>query len=310
MASRFGLAAILLFWVSLGIAGNGYGLDLGRGESEPVSGGHAVETVAGPDNPVEGETLSGRERANPKASTGTEVPAMSPGRLAVSVADISRLVEQLAKERGLDVHLVHAVIGAESGYDASAVSTAGAIGLMQVMPATAADYGVRSADDLFEPTINLDTGMRHLRRLLDRYGSIGHAVMAYNAGEGALERSGGFVGFAETQRYTHRVIVSYLRKIGVAPYTPDARRFIGLDVTPDMASASDLRGASDVGSGDKRRIVATPEEQHARAVTRLSSRLSPNLSRRTEQNARRIGPTGSGYGVLERNRDRVARQHR
>jgi hypothetical protein len=307
MSNRFGLAASLLFLVGLGVSGKGYGFDPGRGETASGSDVHAVERAVGPDGPLDGQVSFMTGRKNQKASTGLEVLTTSSRRSAISVADISRLIEQLAKEHGLDVDLVHAVIGAESGYDASAVSAAGAIGLMQVMPATAADYGVRSVDALFEPTTNLDTGMRHLSRLLDRYRSIGQAVMAYNAGEGALERSGGFVGYAETQRYTHAVVVSYLRRIGIAPYTPDARRVIGLDVTPDMANAADIRGRS---AADNRRVVTKPEKQQAPPVTRLSSRLSPKLSRQTEQTERGIGLNRSGYGVLERNRDRVASQDR
>ena len=156
-----------------------------------------------------------------------------------STGHIEAMIDRLARTHALDPVLVHALIRAESGYDPLAVSPAGAVGLMQVMPETAADYGVQSVDQLFDPEVNLRTGMRHLKRLLAKYGSIGPAVMAYNAGEGALERSGGFVTYSETQRYTHRVLTDYLLKKGLRPYSEQARDHIGLDLRPEMAIAGD-----------------------------------------------------------------------
>ncbi|MBN2887424.1 MAG: lytic transglycosylase domain-containing protein [Chromatiaceae bacterium] len=154
------------------------------------------------------------------------------------------LAERIAREQGLDHALVDALIRAESAYDPRAVSSAGALGLMQLMPATAADYGVGAREQLFDPETNLRTGMRHLRRLLDRYGRIGPAVMAYNAGEGALERGGGVVRYPETQRYTHAVLTVYLRKKGIAPYSEAAQAAVGLRLTPAMARAGAVGGGA------------------------------------------------------------------
>jgi hypothetical protein len=237
----------------------------------------------------------GPQKALPRAPT-TPVP---------SRAELVAMVERLASRHKLDLDLVHALIRAESAYEVHAVSHAGAVGLMQVMPATASDYGVASVDALFDPGTNLDTGMRHLKRLLDKYGSIGHAVMAYNAGEGALERSGGFVTYPETQRYTHAVLVSYLRKKGVQPYSAHARQVVGMAVTPAMASAS--AGEARRGAGDE----SAPEAQARGPATRLTSRLSPALSRRAE--AGRDGQSSSTYAsqsVLDRNRIRFAGEAR
>ena len=229
-------------------------------------------------------------------------PPSPPEQPALSRAEVSRLVERVAQRHRLDRDLVDAVIRAESGYDARAVSPAGAVGLMQVMPATATEYGVLSEEALFDPHTNLDTGMRHLRRLLDKYGSIGHALMAYNAGEGALERGGGFVTYPETQRYTHAVVMSYLRRKGIEPYTPQARQVIGMDVTPAMA-----RAAAVVEPG-RTPAAETPAEPTApRPVTRLSSRLAPALSRGDgSEGADRRAPLSTGTRVLDRNRARFA----
>ena len=146
------------------------------------------------------------------------------------------MVDRIARQYGLDRDLVHAIIKAESAYDPRAFSPAGAVGLMQVMPETASDYGVESAKRLFDPETNLHTGMRHLKRLLKKYVSIGSAVMAYNAGEGALERNKGQVPYAETQHYTKQVLNDYLARKGLAFSSDQARNIIG--VTLDTARTS------------------------------------------------------------------------
>jgi soluble lytic murein transglycosylase-like protein len=156
-------------------------------------------------------------RAAPSAATeGLEIPA--PGKISsANKRKLKPLIEDTAKRYGLDKDLVHAVIAAESGYNPKAVSPAGAIGLMQVMPATAADYGVDSTEELFDPKVNLDTGSRHLKRLLRKYSNIRQAVMAYNAGEGALDSNLGLVPYDETRRYTIQVINNYWVSKGKKP---------------------------------------------------------------------------------------------
>jgi len=150
------------------------------------------------------------------AAEGLEIPP--PGKIsAANKRKLKPLIEQTAKKYRLDKDLVHAIIAAESGYNPQAVSRAGAIGLMQVMPATAADYGVDSADALFDPEVNVDTGSRHLKRLLGKYNNIRQAVMAYNAGEGALDGNLGLVPYDETRRYTVQVINNYWVSKGKKP---------------------------------------------------------------------------------------------
>ncbi len=152
----------------------------------------------------------------PRQNASASALPRPPNRPKPSRAAINKLITRYAKRYGLENDLVHAVVRAESGYNAHAVSPAGAVGLMQIMPATGADYGVGSADALFDAPTNIRVGTRHLQRLIGRYG-VGKAIMAYNAGEGALERHNGFVTYPETQRYTHRVLTSYLQKKGLDP---------------------------------------------------------------------------------------------
>lgn len=148
---------------------------------------------------------------------GLEIP--TPGKISgANKRKLKPMIDGIAKKHGVDKDLVHAVIAAESGYNPSAISRAGAIGLMQVMPTTAADYGVSSSDDLFKPETNVKVGTRHLKRLIAKYKSVGHAVAAYNAGEGALEANKAMT-YPETRRYSVQVINYYRRNKGQPPLT-------------------------------------------------------------------------------------------
>ncbi len=150
-----------------------------------------------------------------EARPGMPIPR---DRSRPSRAEIQTLIAEVARRHGVEEALVRAIVTAESNYDAYAVSSAGAVGLMQVMPETAADYGVTSISELFDPWINLDTGTRHLKRLLRKYqDDYGRAIMAYNAGEGVVDRTNSQVTYLETLNYTEAVIRHYRRYGGTAP---------------------------------------------------------------------------------------------
>ena len=128
-------------------------------------------------------------------------------------ADILRyssIIEQASKKHGVDAALVHAVITAESGYNAAALSKAGASGLMQLMPDTAKRYGVRN---IWDPVENIQGGVRYLGDLLKMFnGNLELAVAAYNAGENAVIRHGHRVPpYAETVHYVPKVLGFYRR---------------------------------------------------------------------------------------------------
>jgi len=119
----------------------------------------------------------------------------------------SPLIERQARARGVDPGLVHAVIRAESGYRPDAVSPKGAVGLMQLMPATASRFGVADRE---HPESNVSAGTAYLRLLLDRFNSVPLALAAYNAGEGAVMRHGNQIPpYAETRGYVARVLRDY-----------------------------------------------------------------------------------------------------
>ena len=124
--------------------------------------------------------------------------------VTVRPADVDRY-ELAAKAEGLDVHLLRAVAWTESRGRQSAVSPKGALGVMQLMPGTAAELGV----DPLDPEANLHGGARYLARQLTRFQSIPLALAAYNAGPGAVLRWGGIPPYAETQAYVTQIMARY-----------------------------------------------------------------------------------------------------
>ena len=139
-----------------------------------------------------------------------ELPAaVAPVPVAPVVAPVLQpreLVEAAARKNGLPPNFVHSVVRAESGYKPDAVSPKGAIGLMQLMPATAKAYGA----DPHDPGQNVEAGAAYLRELLIKYdGDARRALAAYNAGPGAVDKYNGVPPYAETQTYIERVLRGY-----------------------------------------------------------------------------------------------------
>ena len=137
--------------------------------------------------------------------------ALAPGLLAASAADLRKLyhpiVQKVAGKYRLDPELVHIVIRAESNYDAFAISSAGAMGLMQLMPATALQYGV---GNVFDPAQNIEGGVRYLRDLVRLYnGQTKLVLAAYNAGQEAVRRYKGIPPYPETRSYIAGIMRTY-----------------------------------------------------------------------------------------------------
>ena len=142
----------------------------------------------------------------------------SGGAISVGVPSAERvtaydpIIESVARAFGTDVNLLRAIVHVESRFNPNAVSPKGAIGLMQVMPATASRMGLADAErNLFEPEANLRTGTRYLRLLLNMFeGQPELAVAAYNAGEGAVMKYGREIPpYPETQAYVQNVMAIY-----------------------------------------------------------------------------------------------------
>jgi len=123
-------------------------------------------------------------------------------RLQPDLSAYDEIIKQASAEHGVDARLVHAVIQVESGYQPRARSPKGAMGLMQIMPATARQY---SLTDPYEPAANIRAGVQHLKSLLERF-PLTLALAAYNAGEAAVERFRGVPPYPETRNYVQQIL--------------------------------------------------------------------------------------------------------
>lgn len=164
-----------------------------------------------------------------------------------------------AVKHAVDYELLQALIATESGFDADAVSPKGAVGLMQVMPATATRFGV-SADakrsvekKLADPAVNVPTGTRYLRHLLDLFPNrLDLALAAYNAGEGAVQRAGNQIpAYKETQNYVRTVMGLYTQLKPPAPVL--AQRAVPGRVRMELSG-----GALNRGNLPPARVAQTP----------------------------------------------------
>jgi len=125
--------------------------------------------------------------------------------------EINRIVEEIAHKYSLEPTLIHSIIKIESNYDPWAISPKGAIGLMQLMPTTAAQYGVR---DIFDPRENIEGGVRYLKDLIRLYqGRTDLVLAAYNVGQEAVKKFGGIPPYPETINYIEKVKASYNKPV-------------------------------------------------------------------------------------------------
>jgi soluble lytic murein transglycosylase-like protein len=149
------------------------------------------------------------EIVEPKSNDAFDEPVCQPSwREAALPEDLPYRQPILTASRAadLDPWLVASVVRTESSFDPRAVSRAGASGLMQLMPAAAAEHGVR---DVFDPAENLRGGTEHLRVMLDRFDSLPLALAAYNAGASTVKRYEGIPPYKETRDYVRKVLALF-----------------------------------------------------------------------------------------------------
>ncbi len=162
------------------------------------------------------------------------------------------IAEKTARKYDLDPELVKAVIAVESGFDPKAISPKGALGLMQLMPGTAARFDV---DDPFQPEQNIEGGVKYLRFLFDMFeGNVIYVLASYNAGENAVTRAKGIPPYRETENYVRKVLA--LRnhvKPEIGPFLTRKRLWSYID-TAGLTHITDKKPSRGPGVAQIRRI--------------------------------------------------------
>jgi soluble lytic murein transglycosylase-like protein len=158
-------------------------------------------------------TTSSSATTNSTAASSSSASSSALQSSTVSSStSFADLINEASQKYGVKAELIEAVIKAESNFNADAVSSAGAEGLMQLMPSTAAGLGVT---DPMDPEQNINGGAELLSSLLNRYdGNVQLALAAYNAGPGAVDSYGGIPPYTETQTYVQRVMSYYQANLG------------------------------------------------------------------------------------------------
>ena len=183
-----------------------------------------------------------------KVPGSTPPRAAAAGGTSLEAERYEGEITRLSDEHGVDPALVKAVIKAESNYDNRAISRAGALGLMQLMPETAR---LRNVDNPFNPAQNIEGGVRHLKYLLSTFDDLKLVLAAYNAGENAVRKYGGIPPYPETRNYVTTVLEHYGRYSGQVP---------GASPTPGTAATAPARTA---------RIHSSVNEEGTRVFTNV-----------------------------------------
>ena len=164
------------------------------------------------------QQVSIHQQADTAGATMMPQDAPEPVCDAVPESIVAPLIEGVARGQQLNPQLIRAVIEKESAFRPCAVSRNGALGLMQLMPATADQFGLR---DVFDPGENINAGARYLKQLLEKYsGDLAKALGAYNSGPATVDQAGGTPDIPETREYVDAIMKKLDTTRTVQPNTP------------------------------------------------------------------------------------------
>lgn len=224
--------------------------------------------------PVSGtaaENRAGGTRASGFASVLQKAVSGSSGSL-------DDIFARASERYGVPLNLLKAVAKAESGFQADAVSSCGAQGIMQLMPSTARSLGV---EDSFDPEQNVMGGAKYLSGLLNRYGDPKLALAAYNAGSGNVAKYGGIPPFAETRNYVEKVM-----------------RYAGGDVSvPSGTGTAGLSGLSGETPARSASGSSFTQEEYSDFLRILGQQLALSIANTASDSAVRIGTGIYGSGA-------------
>ncbi len=175
------------------------------GELEAAARVRTLQTlIARTEGASEGAATAPAGPSEPTTGTSFASALQTASASAAGGSRYDTLIEQAAARNGVDPALLHGLIQQESGFDPSAQSSAGAMGLTQLMPGTASSLGVANPLDAAE---SIEGGARYLAQQLSHFGgNTADALAAYNAGPGAVQQYGGVPPYAETQSYVQKVL--------------------------------------------------------------------------------------------------------
>jgi len=235
------------------------------------------------------------QKALPGVKLGTTFEAVSTFNKSAQFKPMRRAVQVAAKTHSVDVELLQAIIATESGFDHTAVSHKGAVGLMQLLPSTAQDMGVAAdhqgdiSAKLTDPKTNIMAGARYISYLLKKFpGQIELAVAAYNAGEGNVRQAGNQVpNFKETQNYVRAVLGLYA-SLKPSANIPDLDALGNKDAKTQVASRLRQAGIVQVGYSPK------AEAKNERASR---SPIQPAVLQTAARPAEANQTTGAAEGV-------------